>query len=82
MTEPKLPCRNCGGDGTVIETYHVGENVETVVEQCGLCGGKGYELGELVTCEDCDGTGTAPHTFGELPCNRCHGKGTVEQYNF
>lgn len=83
MNDPRLPCRNCGGEGTVMDYYQRSEGyVETVVDRCGLCGGSGYELADLVTCEECDGTGTAPGTFGELTCNHCDGKGEVLQYSF
>jgi DnaJ-class molecular chaperone len=81
MNNPKLPCRNCGGQGTVMHDFQHSERlVVTEVEQCGLCGGEGFEDAVLATCGECGGSGTAPDTFGELECNYCHGVGEVPTY--
>lgn len=83
MNQKTLPCRNCGGEGTVTNDRELSEgHVITVTEQCGLCNGAGWEHGDAITCDNCDGTGTEPMTRPPLDCSYCHGDGYVLVYRW
>jgi molecular chaperone DnaJ len=49
-------CRECGGNGFVINTFGTGYFVQQMRSQCNSCGGNGFTL--LNKCGDCSGSGT------------------------